>query len=397
MSKLEFDHHRVPARKGLINFLEENGEKSILKRIGENPNAWIEELSLISQVVTKSPLVCGTGIFQPPIGDPNFREIGNKTYFYDGKESRLEGIWIREDFDPKTAKMMGKLCEWSNYRTKISASLKINKEFANISSEEFLPENFEKKGKRLEDAKKRPIWHVQIRGRNLYAKTSEMLVSQYFEHTKPSYRLTYLSSVQKATSKSEMKKTENLGNFGVNVPTIFAYYESPFEEVLFVGEVEGKQPPEFFETHRQEIIKQDAEMLANVLRAGYRKQYFGDFDDKVFDGEKLWLIDVDECSDLYYLPAVNFREILLDPMQKDSVRKFRRLQKKIFETMLRDNIYVYQKTLTPRDQDKEDYVKSFYQTLGWKIPSERKMQDFLTFSDDYQTIDNYMSAMADCD
>lgn len=397
MNKLEFSYQKVPARRGLIDFLKEQGEKNILKRIGKNPKAWLEELSLIMHVVTGNSLVGVTGFFPPPIEDPNFQKIGNNAYFYDGKNSRLEGLWIRENFDSETAKVVGKECEWSTYKTKLNASLKINKNFTNIPLEEFLPENFEQKGERLKNAQKRPIWEVKIGGIKIYAKGSEINVSKYYDQFKPSYRLTSFSSMHKATAKREMEITEILANLGVNVPTIFGYYESSFEDFLFIGEIKGKQPSEFLDTHKQEIIRQDAEMLANLCKAGYRKSGFGDFDDKIFDGEKLWLIDVDECSDLYFLANIDFRKILSDPTQKNSIRKFRKLQKAIFNGMLRDNIYTYRNTLTSTDQDKENYVKTFYQKLGWKIPDAEKMQDFLTFPDDYQTIDNYMSIMADSD
>ena len=397
MNRLEFNYQSVPARKGLLNFLEEQGEENILRRIGENTKAWLEELDLITYLVTDKSLVCVTGFSPPSIENPDFQKIGDNAYFYDGKDNRLEGLWTKKDFDKETAKLVGENCEWSKYRTKLNASLKINKNFANIPPEEFLPENFEQKGERLKDAKKRPIWKVKIGGREIYAKGSEIVISKYYNYARPSYRLTSFSSIHKVTSKREMKITEILANLGVNVPTILGYYESSFEDFLFVDEIKGKQPQEFLDTHRQEIIRQDAEMLANLCRAGYRKGYFEDFDDKIFDGERLWLIDVDECSNLYSLTNINFRQTLLDPTEKSSLRKFRRLQKSVFNGVLRDSIYTYRNTLTPTNQDKENYVKTFYQKLGWKIPCAKKMRDFLTFSKNYQTTESHMSMMMDTD
>jgi hypothetical protein len=147
--------------------------------------------------------------------------------------------------------------------------------------------------------------------------------------------------------------------------------------------------------HRGEIIRQDAEILAMLCIAGYRKMGFSDFDDKVFDGANLHLIDVDECRDIYAELSLDYRKMLLNPSGKADLNKFRKLQKAVFQAALKDAIFMYRDSLTPTDKDKTEYIRSFYRKIGWKEPSDKEVKKLTSFPDNYQTVDGWMSMMND--
>lgn len=402
MSKLEFERYKVNARKDLIHFVEEYADKEVYRHIGENPERWIDELCIISQDLTKESMIRSVGFNQPPINKPDFRELGNGIFLYRGQYSRLRGLWMRKDFGRALEEITGSNYEWTHIGMGTRANLEINREFSDIPYKQFLPENFESIAKPVEKEKglnKRPLFTFLVRtnGKEItvYAKGADISFSYYYKYAKPSYRLTSIASISKTTSKKEMETTLELRNLGVKVPKVIGYYEAPIEEFLFLEEIAGKHPNEILPYHKQEIIKQDAEMLAALCLAGYRKIGFTDFDDKIFDGNYLYLIDVDECRDLYYPRTPDYRKMLLNPTDIKELRTFRRFQRKIFERTLRDAIYNYRDSLTPCYKEKTNYVRAFYQRMGWKNPSERQAKKLVTFPKNYQTFDSWMSMMCD--
>jgi len=403
MPELKFDHHRVNSRKDLLHFVEENGDPRVYEHIGQNPQAWIDELSLISQVLTGESLIGAVGLDCPPIGNPNFRELGNGAFLYRGEQGRLRGLWIRKHPGPPLEQPERGSLEWTHYKIGARAELRVNSDFSQVPFEQFLPENFTQVAQPVQKGKgnKRPLFTfpVVMDGTEItvYAKGADISLSYYYEYSKPMYRLTSIAGICKTTSEKEMRTHLEIGALGANVPKVLGYYRGDVEEFLFLKEVKGAHPDKALLQNRREIIKQDAEMLAVLCLAGYRKIGFPDFDDKVFDGTDLYLVDVDECRDLYFSSAPDFRRILLNPRDSKELPKFRSLQRSLFVMLMRDAIYDYRESLTPTEEDKAEYIRAFYQKLGWKQPSDGKIRRLTDFPKDYMTYDRYMAMMCDTD
>jgi hypothetical protein len=138
-------------------------------------------------------------------------------------------------------------------------------------------------------------------------------------------------------------------------------------------------------------------MLAVLCKAGYRKEGFADFDDKIFDGEKLYLIDMDELKDLYFILGTDFREILLDPTNKDDLIKFRDSQAKLFKNILKDALFDYKNSLASDIENQTLYINSFYQEMGWKLAEKSEIGRLTTFEKDYMTLDRYIISMTEED
>ena len=88
-----------------------------------------------------------------------------------------------------------------------------------------------------------------------------------------------------------------LADAGVPVEEPLGYFEEGIEQYAFTKFVEGENPKDILEGSRRfEVWNADATLLARLSREGYKHQYFysPEFDDKIWDGEKLVLIDVDE-------------------------------------------------------------------------------------------------------
>ncbi len=391
MAEIQFNRERVPARKDLLHFVEENLNSDVYAELGKNTENWIEELNLINQILTRNPLVSGSGMEQVPLGWHGLQKLGENVFLYRGTENRrARGLWI---YDPKAGHNA-----WTIYRLGTNGQLRINEEFAGISSEELLPDNFEKKSKIVKD-NKRPIhaFDVMCDGKalTLYAKGS--LTDLSFMYQPPSHRLTNLSRVNKMTSREEMDISIKLAEQGVKTPPVVGYYTSDVEEFLFLQGIEGGNPPEYFKTHRTELIEQDARMLATLCLLGYRKSGFTDFDDKIFDGTDLYLIDTEEFRDLYFPSRLDFRGMVLNPRDTSALQEFREMQKERFDITLRDAIYEYRDSLTATSEDKALYVCKFFETVGWEKPTADEIKDFVTFPERYQTWDSYIGMMCDTD
>jgi len=405
MKEIKFNHHRFPARKDLLHFVEEYADKKVYEKIGENPSAWLDELQIINKMLTGQDLIGGIGMNPPPVGDKDFRELGNGAYLYRGANRILRGLWLTEN---KDLEKIVSIDEWTHYSIGTTAKLSINQEFLDIKPEIFLPDNIESKGVRvqknkngIEIAEKRKIYRFQANHNGqkvgIYAKGAEIVCMHYYSYAKPGFRLTTLSNVLKTTSKREMKTTLALAQLRVNVPTVVGYYKEPLEEFLFLTEVKGKTPDKCSDSDKKNIIKQDAAMLAALCLGGFRKPGFTDFDDKIFDGTNLYLIDVDECGDLFSSCAPNFREILLNPKDTSALTRFRGLQREMFEKMLTDALFEYKQNLIPTREDQTQYINSFYERIGGNKPTKRKITRLIDFPKDYITFDSHMAMMCDVD
>ena len=398
--RMKFNSHWVNSRKDLLHFVEENENPNILKDIPKDLEWWVAELNILNLMLTRDDLVAGIGLEQPPVNEPDFNQLGNDTFLYRGKYGRLRGLWIRKYGGKDLEEITGSRFEWTHYRMGTRAQLIINQEFSNIPHEEFLPENFEPISEKVEKENgvyKRPIFKfpVKINGKQItvYAKGALISLSNYYGGSKPRHRLTSISSIDKTTSRREMDITRKLEDSGIKVPRVVGYYQSSVEEFLFLQEVKGDSPINYLNTHRNELIRQDANMLATLCSLGYRKIGFTDFDDKIFDGTNLFLVDVDEFRDLYFGAVQEFREILLDPNNTEKLKDFRKLQRSIFLRELKDAIFGYKGSLTRNEEDKVRYIKRFYQSMGWEQPTEGQIKRFVKFPKDYVTHDVYMSMM----
>lgn len=404
MKKIKFDYHRVNARKDLVHFVEENLDPNVISKMGQDPQGWIDELSMVSFLLTKQSLIAGIGLDLPPTDDPEFRNLRNNAYFYRGNQRRLKGLWIRKETEE------GKEDDrfnWTHYVLGGSSQLSVNKAFSDIPLEAFLPENFDRDEFRVfrnaEDRNpgKRPVYRfpVQTGGKQifLYTKAADIHIGRYYEHARPKYRLTTLCSFRKTESKKEMENTLLLASLGVHTPPVIGFYEGAVEEFLYLQEVVGKNPQDFLGTHRKTLIQQDARMLAAMCLAGLRKDGFNDFDDKVFDGRRLWLIDVDECRDLYLPGEPDYREMVVNPNDTKALEEFRNRQREMFSIMLKDNLYRYRDSLTPTRDDKVSYIQAFYNRLGWEQPDDKSIRRLLHFPNGYTPFDSWISMMSEQD
>ena len=206
----------------------------------------------------------------------------------------------------------------------------------------------------------------------IYAKRANEVRSAFYDP--PSYRLTKIANVQRTSSYEEATRFQKLAEIGVAVPTVVGIYRSGTEEFVFVEEVKGQTPDKCLETHRDTIIRQDAEILATLCLMGFAKSGFTDFDDKIFDGHKLWLIDVDEFEDIYP-SGIDFRGVLLDHKDLRGLIQFRALQKQIFLSKLTNAIFDYQGTLLISHSQVLDYIRHFYNRIGYPPATQEEIDN----------------------
>lgn len=387
-------------RKKFLDFVKELYGDTLLDDIGKDPKRWLEELDIIMYMVARSNIVGGVGIFEPPKDEPEFRAIGGNVFYYDGKQVRLHGLWMARETDDYSEEAVPgqKKIEWTRYKLDMQAVLKIKTDYKDINPEDLFPENVKAKGVLIKD-NKRPIYKIELnikgKTKSIYAKGSYIMKSYWYEESKPSYRLTNLAGAQKITSEDELEKTEALREGGINVPDIVAIYKSDLEDFLFIEDIEGKRPDKCFDDHLDILIKEDSTMLAKLCKIGFRKQGFTSFDDKVFDGKKLYMIDSEDIMDLYHFDDIDYKKIVLDESGA-MLKEFKEYQAHFFKKMLKDAIYNYRNDMLIEESDKIKYIEHFYQEMNWKL-SDNEISDLLFFEDLYQTYGGHISMMMDCD
>ena len=400
LPRSEFATHRVPTSYDLLCFIEEHYSKNILEKIAEDPDRWIEELNTLQQMLTGRPLAHLTGINQPPLGDPEFQQLGPSLYLYRGENARQHGLWVSKqtDFNRRTLKKEP-YTEWSQIRIGSTATVSINQEFIGVKPEDLLPENIANKSKNIGD--KRPIYKIVLEnGGNpvsVYVKGADTSVS--YLTSRPSYRLTSIAGIERTTSRDEMRRLVELSELGIAVPRVIGYYESPTREFLFVEEVEGTRPDyevQLRPENKPVIIQEDARMLAALCLAGYRKIGFTDFDDKVYQDGRVYLIDTDELRDLYWpTKPEEYRKMVLNPGDVSQLVSFRMFQKQSFEQALKDALFRYRDSLLRSPEDQALYVKSFFKAVNWPVPLIKQVKALCEFGENYQTLDSYMALMSD--
>src|SRR3989344_693842 len=348
MKEIEFERYSVNRRKDLLHFVEDIVEKDIYTRIAENTGKWIDELNIISNMLTREGLVCA-GMNSPPINDPNFKKLGNNIFLYRGKEIRLRGLWVKKKVNKTLSEATGQSSEelanscfgWSQYPMGSSASIKINKEFLDIPIENFLPENFENTGKLIREGKRSIIkFKSYHNGKeiNIFAKGSCITHWFYYPDAKPKFRLTKLSGLHNQSSETEMKKTLEMARIGINVPNIVGYYKGSVEEFLFLEGVVGDDPGKDLGRDKKKKKKKDNSRL----------------------------------------------------------KAFRKMQRNVFKGMLKDTLFNYRNNLTSTKDDMIEYINKFYDIMGWKV-YEREVSKLAPFEKHYITHDTLMSEMSHSD
>lgn len=387
----EFIATRVKPRVSILD-IAKRLEPEFLQLFLEDPDGWIEELSNLYSIVTGHTV--GRVIGQSPNpDDPALHMLSDRLAITtDSNYFMQNGIWLQKDE------------EWINYAIPERATVFKKRDFSTVNSDQLQPDYFEKYGKVLKEGKRLIVeFPIDTPDGQLIAiakqaqRTEELYCPDYI----PAGRKTNLSQVHINESCQEAEGLKKLHELGIPVPQVIGYYESIGEQWIIETKVIGAQIDEWLgdEIALEKIIQQDATMLAKLCRLGIRKQGFCDFDDKLFDGETLYLIDADEAQDLYLMMGIDFQEILNDPTDTSKLSEFRDLQKATFLQELKDALYVYQGSLLTDESRRCQYIQQFISELGWEL-SEKELTSLLDFGDDnsrHMTRDMFNSLMLDCD
>jgi hypothetical protein len=377
--------HRFPARESLLDYVA-TLVPDLRQQIARDPVGWSEELGVIYEMLAGHPWTGLTGI-DPPAEDRD--DIGENAAIVSGKGHFYDGLWIKRGDS------------WTRYRVEELAVLKLSPQIGKVAIGHLLPENFTEEGELVKD-NKRPIYRFTAPGPigdlKLFAKGSVRHTSKYHPHAKPSHRKTSLATMDHIRPAEEYRRIRRLSALGVSLPRTFGLYTSLTEEWMYTEYVEGREIPDWLDKPKavETIIDKDAKMLAALCRAGYRKQGFCDFDDKIFDGENLFLIDTEELTDLYLPGPINFRELLLDPNDESALQDFRNLQRELFMVMLKDAVFEYRNSLLDTPERATQYILTFFGSFGWDL-DEDTLTSLLEFPDNYFTHDRFAAIMSDTD
>ena len=402
----QFKLHRFVPRTTLLDFISKELDPKVVEKVGRRPDRWYEELNIVHGIMTGESLGRITGPFAPPIGDKDLKEIGKGVFLYSGSNRQLRGLWTSRnttDHDFMTGKDVPRV-EWTMWTLGDKADLAVSLAYPGINPSDLLPENFEPKSERIRikgGEGKRPILRFRVKDgdtqKTVFGKGSLRALTYFCRDSRPRHRLTSLAACSRITSEKEMEVALDLAEMGVRVPPTIGYYKAPFEEFLFLEEVEGKDPSHWLRTHREDIIVQDARMLAALCRLGYHKQRFADFDDKIFNGKELYLIDTEEIVDLYDHVFSGFREVLLDPTDAQGREEFRAFQTKMFMEELTDAVHDYRESLLESVDSRILYAKTFCDAMGMKAPSGAAIKALVTVKENHSTRDDNFTAMSDTD
>lgn len=399
---INLELYNVPSKKDLIHFVEKHTEKNVREGLKENTERWIEELNILYKGFTGEPIHSFgnaehlSGMTPTDIkDDEGLEKLDDDVFLYRGEKPRMRGLWIREKREK--LKMNCEIVEedsWTRHSIGSSAELRLRKGYNDLDEDVFLPENFTERAEIVKE-NKRPIMTFPIERNDneeiIYAKGAATGIS--YIHEPPSYRLTSLAGVSRTTSEKEMKTALELKQKGVKVPEVIGYYESLAEEFLFLERIKGKNPSEFIDSDKKKIIQKDAEMLANLHRAGYHKTGFSDFDDKLFDGEELYLVDFDETKDIFNLMGMNYedlRENMKDPTEKEKWKEFRNRQANLFNDLLTDALDSYKGSLLTSEEDRRKYIEAYGNQAGWSELKEEKMREIMP-ERDHTSFDSYLA------
>ena len=326
------------ARKNILDYLN---QETLLDYFKTDFDKAVQELQYLTNELTGDDLIISIGIKQPPENDPEFKQFANNLYFYNGDDFKSIGIWRKNEF-------------WELYPIYSKAVMYLEDEKL---KEKLLPENFTKDYNPLEK-KKRPIFCLDDLG--IYAKGPQ--ISKLFYHKW--YRKFSNPKIGKLMPSSEESKlNQKLAEAWVNVPENVGLYQGPIEEFYFVKEVKGVMPDKILSDKKEDFMKQDAEMLANIFKMGYTKQGFTDYDDKIYTPDnKLYLIDIDEVVPIF-CKEEKLRKSFFDPSFKSKRNDY-------IHTELINAIMGYNdKDFLVSLDDKKQYIEHFYHALNMKATS----------------------------
>ncbi|MGV8169258.1 MAG: hypothetical protein ACP5N3_04345 [Candidatus Nanoarchaeia archaeon] len=350
----------VNARKNILSILDSLELDALNKGLVVNADKWEDELiSLAERIGNNSAKLKEVHNVQI---DERLVFMGNGVYFFNGSEEPGQGYWIRKK---AVDSIMGKDELWHHLRIRTTALLRLKKG-VDLPNDMFLPENFDRARNKVREHR-RSVYKMKSSLGNIYIKEGSYKPSRT-EGGVDSLR--HISGMSGVTAGQEAKVFSDLGAMNVNVPEIWGLYEGPIESFLFMPEIMGISAEKALRKYKQEIIRQDAQMLARMLCAGYEKAGFADLDDKVFDGKKWWLIDADEVAYLYSNVKEEMVGSLLDIRDSNKLEAFRQKQSNAFKNILKDTIQAYaerrkNKTLLFSDDDKMLYAKAFFEEMCW--------------------------------
>jgi hypothetical protein len=203
---------------------------------------------------------------------------------------------------------------------------------------------------------KREIYSYEVKNKDgsvkkIVAKRAQNSNSVYDNNTGRS--LSSFTGVARSSKKEALVGIDLLRK-GVDVAKPLGYFYQGCEHYAYFEFVHGQSPLEALKTDkRAKVWESDATLLARLANAGYKHWafYSKDFDDKVWDGEKLVLIDCEETEKVQEKGNASF----LVPKNK---------RKRYFISTLMDCLGEYQQAgLISRDE-MIDYARVFLRVRG---------------------------------
>jgi flagellar biosynthesis/type III secretory pathway chaperone len=112
---MKFKNHFVNSRKDLLHFLEGELDKKVLKKVGKHPKKWIEELNIISQILTGDALSASVDSFSPPLNDQRFQKLGENVFLLRNANNG-NGLWFSTQIkDYESLERDSTRIEWTHY------------------------------------------------------------------------------------------------------------------------------------------------------------------------------------------------------------------------------------------------------------------------------------------
>ena len=256
--------------------------------------------------------------------------------------------------------------------------------------ENFLPRNFIRLGERIEnigrDIYKAPFLRRDGKKEIIVAKRQKLSFSHL--NNPPEDWITSVSEIRVFKDVSEeVENLLELNSLGVPVENPVGYFKEGIEQYIFTRFVHGENPKEIItdDSRRNSYWKEDAKLLARLANAGYKHQgfYSPEFDDKIWDGKNVILIDADET----FKVAQNWRFSDYFRENPDKLSNY-------FISSLEDCLsYVFSKVM--RKDEMIPYAQSFLEERGEDVSRAEKIVENLEIG--RCTEESYFAMMMDCD
>src|SRR3989344_2063563 len=209
-----------------------------------------------------------------------------------------------------------------------------------------------------------------------------------FLYVLPKHWLTSLSRISLyKNAQLEFETLINLQKHGIKTEKPLGYFEEGLENWLYTEFLEGQNPLELLEfpERREEVLKADARLLARLSKARMKHWYFysPDFDDKLFIGGEICLIDTDETKDVF--------------SQFHCGKYFKENPEKLlfyYQDWLKDTLSYYLMMGIIKEHELKTYALEFFRERGEMLDLEEILKEV---SPDRQTEESYVSMMRDTD